>query len=112
MNIIKSTFTTPIDTYNAINSGGSLKDIANNTIDIIGYVVYEDEDKKTGETRKITAFKTAEGEFYGTVSANVFQNIESMQAMGIEFTQENPLTVMIVSKQSKNDREFLSLKMV
>lgn len=112
MNIINNTFTNNTDTYNAINSGGSLKDIAGNTIDIVGAVVYEDEDKKTGETKTITSFKTSEGEFYGTVSANVLQNLDSMMAMGVEFSEEKPLSVMVVSKSSKNDREFLSLKML
>lgn len=94
--------------FNAMQSGGSLKDIAGNVITVVGIVQYK-EIKEDGEARVITAFITAEGETYGSVSDNVADAASALVATFGDITPENPIDVKAVSDTSKNGREFLTL---
>lgn len=111
MKIIETTIQDKKDQYNAMNTNMSLKDIAGNTVELHGYVIYtstEEKDDGTVEEKTITAIKTGENEFAGTVSPNVADQVRQLH----ELFGDEKIAVEIEKLKSKNDRDFLSLKLV
>lgn len=111
MKIINSTIQDKKDQYNAMNSNMSLKDIAGNTVELQGYVIYttsEEKDDGTVEEKTITSIKIGENEFAATVSPNVADQVIQLH----ELFGDEKVVVEIEKLKSKNDRDFLSLKLV
>lgn len=94
--------------FNAMQSSGSLKDVAGNVLTVTGIVQYK-EVKEDGESRVITSLITADGESYGSVSDNIADGASALVATFGDITPENQIDVKAVSSISKNGREFLTL---
>lgn len=112
MKINYSTFTDKKEQMNALINSGRLQDLTGNEITIVNVVNYNDTDKETGEEKTITTFKTADGDFVGTVSQNVSDIISMCMETYGEITPDNPLSVRVKKRKSNNGRDFLSLEII
>lgn len=113
MKIINTTFTDKKAQANAVVNSEVLNKLKDNSITVINYVLYEVEkrDEKTGESKikTLLTFETAEHEFYGTVSENVMESWDFINETMGGVSPKNPITILISSARSKNDREFLQI---
>lgn len=110
MKILSTNLTDNRDKYSAINTAKSMKDVTGNTLTVCGYVIYEDLNDK-GEEAVFTSIKTESGEFFSSISPTVRQNLESICEIFGEPSYESPINLIPEKARSKNDRDFLQLRM-
>lgn len=111
MRIIETTIEDKKAQYNAMNSNISLKDISGNVVELRGYVIYTTTEEKadgTTEEKTVTAIQIGDNEFAGTVSPNVADQVRQLH----ELFGDEKIAVEVEKLKSKNDRDFLSLKLV
>lgn len=78
---------------------------AGSVITPTAYVYYEDPDPKTGEFKKVLTIE-ADNETFGTISPTFIR--EFMDAA--DFFEGNPGAFKVVTGESKNGREFVTLE--
>lgn len=101
-----------IKAFNAKSAtSGSLKDYCGELLSINGLMTYVDESEV--EPKNISTLFLSTGEIIGGQSAQTFDQINELidlvDGMDIE---KNPITVTIIKGKSKNERDFLQLKLV
>jgi hypothetical protein len=74
-------------------------------LEINAWVIYEDEDAKTGEVKQILAIQDPEGEVYGTNSATFTEDFLRMVDI---FGPDGIDALEIISGTSKAGREFIT----
>ena len=86
---------------------GRMKDNIGRTLDIVGYVRYEDTDSD-GKVRDLLAIITGDGDIVATNSGTLIRTFDAM-------IEQFPLPindVQIYSNTSKNGREYLNFQLV
>ena len=84
-----------------------LSAIAGSTITPEQWVLYEDEDLKTGEVRKVLV-NNADGEKFATVSRTFIDSFEK----AVDNLGDDPGEILIVSGTSKAGRDFINCEIV
>lgn len=112
MEIIFDTFKDKKERYNAMANSEPMQKYKGNVLTVTGVIAYSTIEKdKEGkeEVKTVTAFKTDSGEYIGTVSDNILEQFEMVLDGGLStLTADDPLTIRIDMKKSKNDRDFLT----
>ena len=73
---------------------------------ITSCAIMEDVDEETGEPKTIGVLKTAEGEYYTTISETVIDVLDELMDI---INEEGAADVRIVKRTSNSNRTFLSL---
>lgn len=88
----------------------SIKDVEDDTvINVIGYVEFEDTNKKTGENNQILSLIADDGKIYATQSITFKENFFDMFEMFEEDVEFLP--VIKTSGLTKADRPFVNCKL-
>lgn len=100
---------TTVDIYRLTKAPNTqrMKDAIGQRIELSKWVVYEDENKKTGEMQKILAIATPEGETFATNSPTFINDFLDMMEL---FTGAGELVpaIIVESGISKAEREFIT----
>lgn len=104
------------DIVKAGNAMTMFKDVKNETITMVGLIIFEKEevDEKTGELNTVTvsAVKQANGEFITSISPTVRNSLELIVATYSEEEILNGVDVVVKSKTSNGGREFIYMDLV
>lgn len=84
-----------------------MKDVVGQRIEISKWVVYEDVNKKNGETHQILAIATPEGETFATNSPTFKEDFVSMWELFTSMGETVP-AIVVTNGTSKNGREYIS----
>lgn len=110
MEIIKKTEgLTSADLY-ALTKGNDVRkmtDAKGETIDILKYVLYTDEDAK-GKPMTVLAVETVDGAKYATNSKTFVRNFSDILAIFGAGDEEPPTRFIVGSGKSKSNREYLT----
>lgn len=110
MEIIKKTPNlTSADLY-ALTKGNDVRKMADakgETLDIVKFVLYTDEDKN-GNPMNVLAVETAEGARYATNSKTFTRNFGDIMDIFEAGNDELPTRFKVGSGRSKNGREYLT----
>lgn len=93
------------DRYNMSEAPGkNLSEMIGQRLEIKAYLLFEDIDSETGESKKTLKVMTTEGEVCGTRSKSFIEGFEKY----LSFVDDEPLTTFAVDqKRSKNNRNYL-----
>ena len=110
MNIItKTEGLTSADLYSLTkgNDVRKMQDAKGEVLDILKYVIYQDEDTK-GDTMTVLAVETVEGAKYATNSKTFVRNFCDILAIFAEGNETPPTRFYVGSGRSKSNREYLT----
>ena len=83
-----------------------MSDCVGQRIEVKDWCVYEDADKKTGETKTILTLSTPDGETFGTNSATFISDFLDMWELFSD-AGETVNAIYVLSGTSKNGRPFI-----
>lgn len=107
--IRKSEGITSADLY-ALTKGNDVRKMADakgETIDILKYVLYKDEDVN-GNPMNVLAVETVDGAKYATNSKTFIRNFYDIMAIFGAGNEEPPTKFIVGSRKSNSNREYLT----
>ena len=79
-------------------------DAAGSELEVVAYVIYDDMDNKTGETKEVVTIATADGELFGTISPTFIREFKDI----INYFDGDAGNIKVISGTSKGGREFIT----
>ena len=92
--------------YNLMNSNETHKmsDAEGSVLQVKAWVIYEDEDPRTHEVKKVCSIQTADDEIFGTISPTFIREFEKI----VNFFGGDVGDIKVISGTSKNGRTFIT----
>lgn len=116
MNILVNITSDKKDLVKAGNAVKGFKDVIGEKIKMTGLIIYEKEelDEKTGEVKKaiVSCVKMENGEFITSISPTVKNSLQLIANTYDADEIKAGVDVMIMSKKSNSNRDFLYLDLV
>ena len=100
---------TPKEIYNLTMSPKTqkMRDVIGSRIEIGAWALYEDVNKKTGETQEVLSIMTPDGEIFATNSPTFKKDFYQMMSLFRDMG-ETVHAISVISGMSKAGREFIS----
>lgn len=81
-----------------------MSEATDSILEVSAWVMYEDEDFKTGEVKTILVVATVDGEMFGTVSQTFIREFEDI----VKYFGDNVGMIKVVGGKSKAGRNYIT----